>query len=97
MVINKIIKKNNCWLKNSLQFNGRHDHDVITLRPSKHLWFLTTFFLIATKIHIKITSVYILFPLNPHLIIITKDMHAHPHLIIQIGSRHRDNHKILNV
>ena len=90
-MINKI-KKNNCWLKNSLQFDGRHDRDVISLRPSKHLWFLTTFVLGATKIHIKITCLYILFSLNPPLMVITKIiMHE------QIGPRLKDNHKILNV
>ena len=77
MVIIKIKKKqNNCWLKNSLQFDGWHDHDAISLRPSKHLCFLTTFVLDATKIHIKISCLYILFSLNPHLIIITKDYYA---------------------
>ena len=75
MVINKI-KKTNCWLKNSLQFDGCHDRDVILLSPSKYLWFLTTFVLDATKIHIKIACLYILFSLNPHLIIITKDYYA---------------------
>ena len=75
MVINKI-KKNNCWLKNSLQFDRSHDHDVISLRPSKHLWFLTTFVLSATKIHIEITCLYLLFSLHPHLIVITKDYYA---------------------
>ena len=64
MVINKI-KKNDFWLKNSLQFDGWHDCDVISLHPSKHLWFLTTFVLSATKIHIKITCLNILFSLNP--------------------------------
>ena len=76
IVINKNLKKHNCWLKNGLQFDGWHDHDVISLCPSKHLWFLTTFVLIATKIHIKITCLYILFPLNPHLIVIIKDYYA---------------------
>ena len=38
MVINKI-KKNNCWLKNSLQFDGWHDRDVISLHPSKYCGF----------------------------------------------------------
>ena len=42
MVINEI-KQNNFWLKNSLPFDGRHRHHVISIRPSKHLWFLTTF------------------------------------------------------
>ena len=41
MVINEM--KKNCWLKNSIQFDGWHDHDVISLSPSKHLWFLTVF------------------------------------------------------
>ena len=68
--------KKNCWLKNSLQFDGWHDHDVISLCPSKHLWFPTTFVLNTTKIHIKFTCLYILFPLNPHLIFITKDYYA---------------------
>ena len=48
MVINKI--KKNCWLNNSLQFDGWHDRDVISLLPSKHLWFLMTFVLNAIKI-----------------------------------------------
>ena len=60
MVINKNLKKNNCWLKNSLQFDGWHDRDVISLYPSKHLWFPTTFVLNTTKIHIKIACLYIL-------------------------------------
>ena len=71
----KFLKKI-CWLKSSLQFDGWHDDDVISLRPSKPLWFLTTFILNATKIHIKVTYVYILFHLNPHLIVITKDYYA---------------------
>ena len=75
MVINRI-KKNNCWLKNNLQFDEWHDRDVISLCPSKHLWFLTTFVLNATKIHIKLTYLYTLFPLNIHLIVITKDYYA---------------------
>ena len=72
----ELLKKNNCWLKNSLQFDEWHDRDVISLYPSKHLWFLTTFVLSATKIHIKITCLYILFLLNPHLIVITRDYYA---------------------
>ena len=64
------------WLKNSLHFDGWHDHDVISLRPSKHLWFIVTFFLNATKINIKNTCIYILFPKNPHHIVITKDYYA---------------------
>ena len=48
MVINKI--KKTIVLKNSLQFDELHDRDVISIRPSKHLWFLTTFVLSATKI-----------------------------------------------
>ena len=67
--------KKQLWLENSLQFDGWHDCDVISLRPSKHLWFLTTFVLNATKIHIKFTFIYILFPLNTHLIVITICMH----------------------
>ena len=76
MVINKIKNKINCWLKNSLQFDGWHDRDVISLCPSKDLCFLTTFVFNATKTHIKITYLYILFPLNPHFIVITKDYYA---------------------
>ena len=68
--------KKQFWLENSLQFDGWHDCDVISLYPSKHLWFLTTFVLSGTKIHIKTTCLYILFSLNPHLIVITKDYYA---------------------
>ena len=75
MVINKI-KKNNYWLKNSLQFDGCHDHDVISLSPSNQLWFLTAFVVSTTKIHIKINCLYILFLLNPHLTVINKDYYA---------------------
>ena len=64
------------WLKNSLQFDGWRDRDVISLRPSKHLWFLRTFVLGTTKIHIKFSCLYILFSLNPHLIVMTKDYYA---------------------
>ena len=63
---------------NMINYNhdGWHDHDVISLHHSKHLWFLTTFVLSATKIHVKNTCLYILISLNPHLIVITKDYYA---------------------
>ena len=50
MVINKI-KKTIVGSRIVLNlFDEWHDRDVISLCPSKHLWFLTTFVLSATKI-----------------------------------------------
>ena len=45
LLIKLNLKKNDFWLNNSLQFDGWHDHDVVSSHPSKHLWLLTTFVL----------------------------------------------------
>ena len=63
--------------QDSLQFDEWHDRDVISLRPSKHLWFLMTFVLTATKVLVKITCLHILFYLTPHLIVIAKDYYVY--------------------
>ena len=76
MVINKI-KKTIVGSRIVFQFDGWHDHDLFSLRPFIHLWFLTT--IVLNGHHQNTYKNYLsLHPLlyNPHLIVITKDYYA---------------------